>query len=673
MYMVHPQPRLGSRTGRFIEEDGLRFRDLDGDGKLSPYEDWRLPAAERAADLASRLTMEEKAGLMIIGSHYPGYSTFRPDPEPGKILADTDVYRENHPITGIPYPEPVLVASSTEKAINERHQHFFIVRDNPPARDLAIWTNAVQEVAENSRLGIPVVFASNPRNHVALVAQFGVNESAGIFAEFSNELGLAALRDPELVEKFGREAAREWRAAGIHKLYGYMADTPSEPRWSRFNGTFGEDVAIVTAYTRAVVRGMQGEQLSEESVATTIKHFPGGGVRDEGHDPHFEWGQVNEYPTENSLATYHLPPFQAAIDAGVSSIMPYYAKPVNTSAAQLPRESWMSETEQFDEVAFAYSEQILQKLLREKMGLRGYINSDSGVIDAMPWGVEELSEPERFARAVRAGVDLFSDMSDPAQLITACREGLLEEKYLTRAVTRTLREIFELGLFENPYVDEDRAAAVVGNSEFWQLGEKQQRDSVTLLRTGPILPLNVATPAKVYVYATGRTKIDAVQTKLEAAVRKVWVGAELVDSPEAADIALVWARPEISLFEDDKPGVSLSVELAPNGVDVEEVRRIENTVPTILAVNFTNPWVIGEVEKDAAAVVGTFEIQPEQLLRSLAGEDGGPKGVLPFSVPASSAAVDSSPRDVPGKYLSDSYAYVDSAGNRYTCGYGQRF
>ena len=431
-------PALGSRTGRLITHDNLQFRDLNGDGELNPYEDWRLTPAERAADLVTRMTTEEKAGLMVIGSHYPGYSQFLPHAQDGAVLNPQDVWRDANPITGQEYPEPVLVTSSTDNAINVRHQRYLICRDNLPPQDLATWTNAVQEVAERSRLGIPVVFASNPRNHVALVAQFGVNESAGVFSEWPNELGLAALQDPELIETFGREIAREWRAGGLHKLYGYMADVASEPRWSRFNGTFGEDVDLVTAYIGAVVRGMQGAALSEESVACTIKHFPGGGVRLDGHDPHFEWGQTNEYPTADALERYHLPPFQAACDAGAASIMPYYAKPVNSSAPQLDEKYWQGPATQFEEVAFAYNSVFLEQLLRRRMGHEGYVNSDSGVIDAMVWGVESLTKPERFAAAVRAGTDIFSAMSDPTELLRAVEQGPLADSDLECARTDLL-------------------------------------------------------------------------------------------------------------------------------------------------------------------------------------------------------------------------------------------
>ncbi|WP_018297908.1 glycoside hydrolase family 3 protein [Corynebacterium lubricantis] len=666
------QKQLGSRTDRFVEADGLKFRDLDGDGQLTPYEDWRLPAEERAADLVGRMTPEEKIGMMVIGSHYPGYSEFVPHSDPNNLLNPEDEWRDHNPITGQEYPEPILVTSSTDNAINVRNQRFLIVRDNLSPRDLAVWTNAVQEVAECSRLGIPVVFASNPRNHFALVAEFGVSESAGVFSEWPGELGLAALDDDKLIETYGREIAKEWRAGGIHKLYGYMADVASEPRWSRFNGTFGEDVDLVTRYIGALTRGMQGPELSERSVATTVKHFPGGGVRLDGHDPHFEWGQSNEYPTEGALAKYHLPPFQAAIDEGVSSVMPYYAKPVNTSAAQLPEEMWAGPTTQFEEVAFAYNNTFIQKLLREKMGFKGYVNSDSGIIDAMMWGVEDLTKPERFAKAVQTGTDIVSDMADPTELQKAFDQGLLEEKYLDRAVSRLLTEIFQLGLFDNPYVDEDNAEKVIGNAEVTALAEKAQRQSVTLLRNSELLPLDLKAEKKVFVFTTGRTKIEEVDRKVKESLQQEAPNYTLVDKPEDADFAIVWARPDIALFEDDKPGVSLSIDPRDNGVDVDRILEIEAKVPTILAVNFTNPWILSEIEPQASAVVGTFEINPDNLFRSLAGEDGGPQGKLPMSVPESASTVANSPRDVPGKYQAG-YAHVDREGVTYEAGFGLTF
>ena len=671
------QKNLSARAKKTIEVDGLEFKDLDGDGQLTPYEDWRLSSRERAEDLVTRMTGEEKAGLMIIGSHYPGYSEFLPNPKPGQVINDEDVWRSHNPITSQEYPDPILVTSATGAAINERHQRFFISRDNQSPKDLATWTNAVQEIAEASRLGIPVSFASNPRNHFALVPTFGVSESSGVFSEWPGELGLAALKDPELIHEFGREIAREWRAGGVHKLYGYMADVASEPRWSRFNGTFGEDPELVSKYISATVRGMQGEAeggLAEDGVACTVKHYPGGGVRLDGHDPHFEWGQTNEYPTENALFQYHMPPFQAAVDAGVSSIMPYYAKPVNTSATQLPPQHWAGEDTQFEEVAFAYDKVIIDDILRAEMGHTGYVNSDSGIIDAMPWGVEGMTKPERFAYAVKAGTDIFSDMADPSELRAAIEQGLLGDEEVNRACVRLLTELFDQGLFDNPYVDEAAAEEIIGNEKVFAMGQKAQRNSVTLLRSSEqLLPMDINTDKKIYAWATGRTKIDLVNEKFLASLKQTLPNATFVDSPEQADLAIVWARPEIALFEDDKPGVSLSVDPRDNGVDVDRVVEIEKAVPTLLVVNVTNPWLLGDIEPHAEAVAVTFEIAPENLIKSLAGEDGGPQGTLPLTFPKSAASFEGSGRDVPGKFLGEDYAYVDREGNVYAYDYGVRY
>lgn len=560
------QPTLGSRTGKILKVDGLEFRDLDGDGSLAAYEDWRLSPGERARDLVTRMNTEEKVGLMLIGPHHPGYSTALPEPVEGQLLNETDVWHSRNPITNQEYPKPVLVTSATESALNLRHQRHFIVQDNLAPRDLATWTNAVQEVAEKSRLGIPAVFASTPRNHVSLATLLGVGESAGAFSEWPGELGLAALRDPALMETFGRELAREWRAGGIHKLYGYLADAASEPCWSSFNDTFGEDPQLVADYIAAVVRGMQGEQLSETSVAAIIKHSPDGG------DPHF-------------------------------------------------------------------------------------------------------------ARAVKNGTDdtdTFAGMSDPADLLAAVEQGHLAESELDQTVTRILTEMFALGLFENPFVEVDRAAEIIGGSDIAELGARAQRRSVTLLRDSQdLLPLERYEGTRmVYLYVTGRTRDAEVQKQFEAAIQAFASSVSFVEKPEDADVALVWVRPEISHVEGDREDSRLSVDPRDNGVDVDQVMEIEKLVPTILIVNMTNPWLLGEIEPAAGAVVATYDITPENLLKSLAGWDGGPQGKLPLSVPFSQHVIETSPQGIPGKVLHEedgNYAYLDRSKQNYTYGHGLNF
>jgi beta-glucosidase len=682
------QPALESRHAAIIEVDGLRFRDLDCDGRLTPYEDWRLTPRERAEDLRDRLDLAQKAGLMIIGSHYMagsawvgddgGFPTGRPsfsaaprlDPT-GTHLREEDGYSTRQPITGAPLDRPKLYASSARGAIAERHQRRLIVRDNAPARELAVWANALQELAEQTAFGIPVVLASNPRNHVTAGATLGVGEGGGVFSEWPGELGLAAIGDERLVARFAQVARREWRAAGLHKMYGYMADVPSEPRWSRFNGTLGEDPQVVSRLIATLVRGFQGEALGADSIALTVKHFPGGGVRTEGHDPHFPWGQDNDYPTPASLEKYQLPPFRAAVEAGVSSIMPYYSKPVNTSADELPTDLHGDDA-QFEEVAFAYNSAFLQGLLRDRLGFTGHVNSDSGVLEGMAYGVEQLTPAERVAKAVRAGTDVFSDVTDPSDVIAAVRTGALAESELDRSITLLLEEMFALGLFENPYVDPDAAAAVAADADTRAEAEAAQRRSVTLLRNAstadrgaPLLPL--APDRRVYVEVFAREEAAALTQSLRHALA---THVTVVDDPSEADAAVVWVRPIISLFGgDDIADRPLSVTLADRGIDVERIRAIERAVPTALVVNFLNPWVISDVEPDAAAVVATYDVSPANLADVLAGADA-PGGRLPLTVPRSPEAVAGSPRDVPGMFCGPDYPYVDAAGSVYTVGFG---
>ncbi|MFD4421815.1 glycoside hydrolase family 3 protein [Agromyces sp. NPDC058484] len=683
------QPELGSRSKAIIEVDGLRFRDLDGDGELTPYEDWRLTPRERAEDLLTRLSVEQKAGLMIIGSHYMhgspfvaengGLPDFRSDPSvltrrpvadaSGSFLRAEDGYSTRQTITGEPLAEPALHAASSRGAIQTRHQRRLIVRDNPTAADLAAWSNQLQELAEDTEFGIPVMLTSNPRNHAGNTAVMGIEEASGVFSEWPGELGLAALMDEEAVEEFARVARREWRASGLHKMYGYMADVPTEPRWSRFSGTLGEDPAHVGALIAAMVRGFQGETLGRDSIALTVKHFPGGGVRTDGHDPHFAWGQDNEYPTAGSLEKYQLPPFEAAIDAGVASVMPYYSKPVNSSAGQLS-DDLRGDDEQFEEVAFAYNTALLTGLLREKLGFSGYINTDSGVLHGMAWGVQELTSVERWVKLVRAGSDVVSDELDPANLVAALRAGALEEHELDRPITLLLQEMFALGLFENPYVDAEKAETVTTDPVARAAAEAAQRRSVTLLRNDRgLLPLT-DDGTRIYVEAFARMGAEGLTRTLRTALADRMGADRIVDDPSQADVAVVWVLPVISLFGgDDRPGAPISVELADRGIDVERVKAIEDAVPTALVVSFTNPWVIADVEPGAAAVLGTFGITSANLAAVLTGEDA-PGGRLPLTVPRDAAAVAASPRDVPGMQCGDDYVYVDSAGSAYAYGYG---
>ena len=230
-------------------------------------------------------------------------------------------------------------------------RHFIWRTTTAPADTLAKWANKVQELAESDRLGIPVLFASNPRNHITGGALGATGSTSVGFSKWPSEIGLAAMRDPELIRTFGDMARQEWVSVGIRKGYMYMADLVTEPRWQRSEGTFGEDPELAAESIKAIVLGFQGDSLHAGSVALTTKHFPGGGATYKGFDPHYTYGRNAVFP--GGQFEKNLLPFKAAIEAGTSSIMPYYSLPKDT---------------EYEEVAYAYNKGILRDLLRGQLG-----------------------------------------------------------------------------------------------------------------------------------------------------------------------------------------------------------------------------------------------------------------------------------------------------------------
>ncbi|WP_227935499.1 glycoside hydrolase family 3 protein [Alkalihalobacillus deserti] len=668
-------PNIDSRVKDILTVDGKQFRDLNGNGVLDPYENWELPIEERVKDLVSRMTVEEKAGLMTISSQYmPGSKKIPSNVETTEtdesgLLNETGVVLKTHPFSkpgddNYELPKPVLFNAGATKGILELNLRYFIVRDNPKASDLATWTNKIQEVAEGSRLGIPAVMVSNPRNHIGSLYH-GLMEASGEFSLWPGELGLAATADSELVKGFAEIASREWRAAGIHKIYGYMADIATDPLWMRFNGTFGEDPELSSELITAVIKGFQGENLGANSVSLTTKHFPGGGARHKGHDPHYPWGSFNPYPTPGSLYKYHIPPFKAAIEAGTTSMMPYYSYPSNEHS--VPQ---LKDGELFEEVGFAYNKAILVDILRKELGFKGYINSDTGIINMMPWGVEELSAEERYAKALEVGVNMFSDEADPSTLIKTVKEGFVSEEKLDQSVTYLLTEMMELGLFENPYTDPEQAQLIAKDPTSQEKANEAHRKSVVLMQNSEqLLPLtdDKVKNMKLYVEVFMKEGAEAETKRLIESFTNNDPSINVTDNIEEATHALVFAIPNVVA---DRPDTPLSVELGlETGVDVTRIKAIEEKLPTILVVQMTNPWLIGEIEPNAAAVLSTFGVKYDSLIDVLRGRFN-PSGKLPFTIPANQEVLENSPGDIPGHAKGSSYVYRDKNGNEYGFGFG---
>jgi beta-glucosidase len=593
---------------------GVDFRDLNGNGRLDPYEDPRLPVDERVEDLLGQMTLEEKAGMLF----QPGIG----------VGEDGSLVEEPSPFTEATTSEVVL-----ERLIN--HVNVYVV---PAPRLLAEWHNRLQRLAEETRLGIPVTLSSDPRNGASDDA--AATMSAGYFSQWPEPIGLAATGDPELVRRFGDIARQEYLAVGIRVALHPMADLGTEPRWARFYGTFGEDAELAARMVAAYVRGFQGERLGPQSVACMTKHFPGGGPQLDGEDPHFPYGREQVYPGGNF--DYHLIPFEAAFEAGTSQVMPYYGMPVGT---------------EHEEVGFGFNKGVITGLLRERYGFDGIVCTDWGLLTDTPlggtswparaWGVEHLSPEERALKVLDAGCDQFGGEHCPELIVGLVRSGRLDETRLDVSVRRLLREKFRLGLFDDPYVDPEAAERIVGQREFRAAGELAQRRSIVLLKNDGVLPLR------------GRPRLYVEGVSPEAAAAY----GELVGSPEEAEVALIRIKspyePRDAFFIEPYFHAG---DLDFKGGEKERILELLRRVPTIVEVYLDRPAVIPEIADASRALLANFGAADEAVLDVVFGRHA-PTGKLPFELPSSMEAVRAQKPDVP--YDSEDPLFPFGAGLSY--------
>lgn len=700
----HKQPNLEVRVKNIIEVDGLKFKDLNNSGKLEPYKDWRLTPKERAENLVSLMNIDEKVGMMLINSRQMGLSQKDKSKTSHDGVLDEGIVEKGETIFAL------AKVYGTTHTIENMHLRHFILRDNWSPAEMAEWVNTMNEVCEGTRLGIPCLIASNSRNENTEFI-FGMNDAAGIFSTWPGTLGLAAAAqgdiknggDASLFSQFAQIAHDEWDAVGLRKGYMYMADTVTDPRWQRIYGTFGEDPEFISDAIGRIIDGFQGKTLGNHSIAMTTKHFPGGGPRENGFDPHYEEGKWNLYPTTGSLEKYHLPPFRAAVEHGTSSMMPYYSIPsIKKSVVQ----ELEGEDIPFEEVGFTFNHYFLNTILREKLGFKGYINSDSGVTSKMSWGVETLSEAERFAKAINAGTDLISDTNDIENLKKAIEKGWISDKRIDEANVRLLTEMFALGLFDDrTYVSTDHAASVVNNPANWKAAYEAHKKSVTVLKNQKqTLPLTAEKLEgnKVYVEVFHKEPERATSYTEKARQECQELGQfTLTDNYEEADIAILFLSPKSGAYFNATPGL-LELEICEDkSVDALDGTSYQETTLTgmdhlkevadnihirggkvIMSVNVILPWILGNVEPLADALIAGYDTYYKAQFEVIAG-NSRPVGVLPLTLPASEAviAVDEngdcvSRNDVPGydkdKYMPEglNYAYKDSDGNIYKLGHG---
>jgi len=587
--------------------DGMAFRDLNKNGILDPYEDRRLSVEIRVEDLINQMTLEEKAGLM--------YHTFI---FPGK---DGQIAGALNPMNLLP----------VEDALFNKHMHFVNLYMIPDGKLAAVWLNNIQEMAERTRLGIPVTISSDPR-HTAMSEGAAVAVHTPAFSHWTEPIGLAAIGDTAFVKRFGEIAAKEYRAIGIHTALHPMVDLATEPRWGRISGTFGEDAALSAKLGAAYIRGFQGDSLSSTSVSVMTKHFPGGGPQKDGWDAHFEYGKDQAYPGDNF--DYHLIPFAAAIEAGTAQLMPYYGVPVGQTS---------------EDVAFGFNREILTELLRDEMGFEGIVCTDWNLINPLKifgfelmqpraFGVEDLTPLERTLKAIQAGVDQFGGESSPEQIVQLVNDGLLPESRIDESVRRLLTLKFRLGLFDNPYVDVNRVDELLATDEAVRLGYESQLRSQVLLTNQiidvkPLLPLE---SGSLKIFVDGHDPVVASAF------------GEIVDDPDEADIIILNIKPPY----DPGYGRIFGLEIFREGRlyytddELEPILELLSTKPTVVTMYLERPAILTEIAEHAGAILVNFGATDKAVFDIIFG-NFKPDGKLPFDMPSTWESVLNQHEDVP--------------------------
>jgi beta-glucosidase len=698
--------------------DRFAFKDLNQNGALDPYEDWRLSADERARDLGSRMSVEQIAGLMLYSAHQaiPAASgRFGGGTYDGKPFAESGANAWN------------LSDAQQDFLTNDDLRHVLITSVESP-EVAARWNNNVQALVEGIGLGIPANNSSDPRHRTRVNAEYNAG-AGGDISMWPGSIGLAATFDPSIVLQFGEIASKEYRALGITTALSPQIDLSTEPRWYRFGGTFGEDPALATDMARAYVEGFQtsaGDAAIEggwgyESVNAMVKHWPGGGPGEAGRDAHYGFGKYAVYPGNNF--DMHLLPFTEGAfklegETGMATaVMPYYTISFNQDTAH------------GENVGNAYSTYMITDLLRGTYGFDGVVCTDWGVtrdhtgldrFGATPWGVEGLSEAERHYKALMAGTDQFGGNNDAGPVVEAYEMGVQEhgEEFMRArfevSAVRLLKNIFRTGLFENPYLDVEETAATVGQPEYMTAGYEAQLKSLVLLKNQDnVLPLTQ--DAKVYIpqryVPESRSFRGTIPARTEDPINLEIASKyfAVTDDPDAADAALVVIEGPASTVGYDAADVAaggngyvpISLQYGTytatharatslaggdpletftnrsfrgktvttsNVTDMQAVldaRAKMNGKPVIVILNMSNPTVVSEFEPSANAILVSFGVQDQAVLDILTGA-AEPSGLLPLQMPTNMQTVEEQGEDTPH----DMQPYVDAEGNAYDFAFG---
>ncbi|HOQ62352.1 MAG TPA: glycoside hydrolase family 3 N-terminal domain-containing protein, partial [Clostridia bacterium] len=563
------QPALNPRVKSTIEADGYRFIDLNGNGELDVYEDWRQDAQTRANDLVSQMTAREKIAQMQHPTYLP--------------RADGSI------------------PSYLEKWCKTEGVGMLLIRELNSVEAAATSMNTIQEFAEGSRLGIPVL--------VSMDSVHGLSYVTGATVTPHN-LAMAATRNEELVVKLAEIAREEHIAIGVRMTLSPEADIASEPRWGRVMETFGEDPDLVTRMVTAQVIAFQNgaDGLNTGSIVACMKHFPGAGPQMDGKD-------TSPIISSEEMMRIHLKPYYAALEANIASIMPYYSVPLALDM----------------ENSAIGSKATLQDLLRSEMGFEGIIQTDWGMIWAIQEALgtmtgEEVSDEEAILIGVtQSRVDGIGGES--IRLIDYMEEytvdGKIDEAILTAAAARIVKVKFEMGVFENPYCDVEHAVSFVGNEESQALSLQAAREAMTLLKNDGILPLDASATQTILVAGPRAGDMDSLVGGWSSSQKGLSIAEALAEYAgentkviyeadhlerigqlaEEADLIIVSVG-EPS-YQHDPPWGYDTLEITPSQQEILEVAKASGK-PIVTVMTGGRPYILTWCDENTNAVLAAY-------------------------------------------------------------------
>ena len=679
---------------KLLTEDGYAFKDLNRNDSLDAYEDWRLTPQERAADLASKLSKEEIAGLMLYSSHQ-----------------------------AVPSAE---LTEDQKKFLSKDHLRAVLITSVESPRTAAQWNNRMQAFIEGLDHGIPANTSSDPRHEAKATTEYNAG-AGGHISQWPTSLGLAATFDPQLMYRFGEIASEEYRALGIATALSPQVDIATDPRWTRFSGTFGEDPLLATEMARAYCDAFQTTPDTRgwgmRSVNAMVKHWYGYGAQEGGRDSHFASGKYAVYPG-NNLAEHKLSFIDGAfkLEGGTemaSAVMPIYSILWNQDPSG-------------ENVGGSYSQWLIQKQLREEAKFEGVVCTDWAITKDMkvldspmggkPWGVESLTEAERHYKILQAGVDQYGGNNEIGPVLAAydmwakAQGEKSARQRFEQSARRLLLNVFRVGLFEHPYLDPEASEKIVGNPQFMQEGYEAQLKSVVMLKNHDNKTLPMDKRYKVYVPKRhfpaipglwgGISEEKTVEPIDLALVRKYY---EVVEQPEQADFAICLIEepstgfgysaadvkrggngyvPYSLQYDDYKAVDARSVSIAGGDpmekftnrsykgktvkaynrddmLMVSETKRAMGEKPVIVILETGRPVVLSEIEPKADAILVSFNVQHQALLDIISGKNE-PSALLPMQMPADMKTVEEQNEDVPR----DMRCYQDADGNTYDFAFG---